>query len=515
MPFTLLPVARGKAVANNPTRVHELARELGVSSKEILQQLSELGEFVKSASSRVEAPVARRLREIYRQGTVEVQLEIGETSTHRRRVRARPRQPAPSEGSVDETRVSAIPDAVPRVVMHRIEQMAHWHDVEEVISACRKAVRESLPLVLDVSQTEAVFPNGCVPIAAVVEHYKQAGLSVSLKGESGRVLTSSFRNPIEATVDNLAARPLMNKVWVYLDEDQVGPLTNALIHLLQKTVEMEDGVQDALNFCLYEVLDNVFQHSGSRSGFFMANVAPRSKRLSLAIADTGIGVFNSFKPSKYNPPSHFDALTLAIQSGVTSTGDKRGNGLYALKGTVERNRGRLILRSGPGHLAIVGDKVTGNDRISSPVIDRVNQGFFLDWQLQLDTPVSLDDVLGMGRANFPLENLENDDGEHVIFIADHEAGTGTRKAAEQLRLFLVNSLHLGAPYLVLDFTGVTVVSASFADEVIGKLADEYGMIRFPHHFRLRSMNQTIANLLDRAIRLRVSTEPPTAIERER
>ena len=44
-------------------RVHELAKELGVTSKEVLARLSEQGEFVKSASSTVEAPVARRLRE--------------------------------------------------------------------------------------------------------------------------------------------------------------------------------------------------------------------------------------------------------------------------------------------------------------------------------------------------------------------------------------------------------------------------------------------------------------------
>jgi translation initiation factor IF-2 len=44
-------------------RVHELAKELGVSSKDVLAKLQELGEFVKSASSTVEAPVVRKLRE--------------------------------------------------------------------------------------------------------------------------------------------------------------------------------------------------------------------------------------------------------------------------------------------------------------------------------------------------------------------------------------------------------------------------------------------------------------------
>ena len=44
-------------------RVHELARELGVESKIILSTLKDMGEYVKSASSSVEAPVVRRLKE--------------------------------------------------------------------------------------------------------------------------------------------------------------------------------------------------------------------------------------------------------------------------------------------------------------------------------------------------------------------------------------------------------------------------------------------------------------------
>ena len=44
-------------------RVYELAKELGVESKVVLTKLQELGEFVRSASSTIEAPVARRLVE--------------------------------------------------------------------------------------------------------------------------------------------------------------------------------------------------------------------------------------------------------------------------------------------------------------------------------------------------------------------------------------------------------------------------------------------------------------------
>ncbi|MFD1339954.1 translation initiation factor IF-2 N-terminal domain-containing protein, partial [Microbacterium lemovicicum] len=42
--------------------MHEIASELGVDSKVALAKLKELGEFVKSPSSTIEPPVARKLR---------------------------------------------------------------------------------------------------------------------------------------------------------------------------------------------------------------------------------------------------------------------------------------------------------------------------------------------------------------------------------------------------------------------------------------------------------------------
>ena len=46
-------------------RVHELAKQLGMESKVVLAKLQEMGEFVRSASSTVEAPVVRKLIELY------------------------------------------------------------------------------------------------------------------------------------------------------------------------------------------------------------------------------------------------------------------------------------------------------------------------------------------------------------------------------------------------------------------------------------------------------------------
>ncbi|WP_279192466.1 translation initiation factor IF-2 N-terminal domain-containing protein, partial [Corynebacterium stationis] len=46
-------------------RVHELAKQLGITSKELLGTLKEQGEFVKTASSTIEPPVVKKMRAHY------------------------------------------------------------------------------------------------------------------------------------------------------------------------------------------------------------------------------------------------------------------------------------------------------------------------------------------------------------------------------------------------------------------------------------------------------------------
>ncbi|HZG89782.1 MAG TPA: translation initiation factor IF-2 N-terminal domain-containing protein, partial [Pseudonocardia sp.] len=89
-------------------RVHELAKELGISSKQVLSKLQDLGEYVKSPSSTVEAPVARKLRESVSGG--------GDSGGARRPGGGRPRPgggPAPRPTAVPSRPVGANGGPVP------------------------------------------------------------------------------------------------------------------------------------------------------------------------------------------------------------------------------------------------------------------------------------------------------------------------------------------------------------------------------------------------------------------
>ncbi|WP_205327688.1 translation initiation factor IF-2 [Glycomyces sp. YM15] len=93
-------------------RVHELAKELGTTSKELLSRLGDMGEFVKSASSTVEAPVARRLRQEYdaAQGAPAASAGKTESPTPEPAKAAAPKGPrpaAPSPSKIMQAKVEA------------------------------------------------------------------------------------------------------------------------------------------------------------------------------------------------------------------------------------------------------------------------------------------------------------------------------------------------------------------------------------------------------------------------
>ncbi|KFJ05382.1 translation initiation factor IF-2 [Bifidobacterium tsurumiense] len=77
-------------------RVYELAKELGVESKTVLEKLKDMGEFVKSASSTVEAPVVRKLKAAFpKQGGAAKETHQG-APTHAAPKPAKPEASTPS-----------------------------------------------------------------------------------------------------------------------------------------------------------------------------------------------------------------------------------------------------------------------------------------------------------------------------------------------------------------------------------------------------------------------------------
>ncbi|WP_344295872.1 translation initiation factor IF-2 N-terminal domain-containing protein, partial [Streptomyces synnematoformans] len=76
-------------------RVYELAKEFGVESKVVMAKLQELGEFVRSASSTIEAPVVRKLTDAFQSGNGSAAAKpAGKPAAPKKKAAAKPGAPA-------------------------------------------------------------------------------------------------------------------------------------------------------------------------------------------------------------------------------------------------------------------------------------------------------------------------------------------------------------------------------------------------------------------------------------
>ncbi|UQV53402.1 translation initiation factor IF-2 [Corynebacterium pseudodiphtheriticum] len=71
-------------------RVHELAKQLGITSKELLATLKEKGEFVKTASSTIEPPVVKKMRAHYEQNAANETGGAAQAATQKPQNQAKP-----------------------------------------------------------------------------------------------------------------------------------------------------------------------------------------------------------------------------------------------------------------------------------------------------------------------------------------------------------------------------------------------------------------------------------------
>lgn len=124
-------------------------------------------------------------------------------------------------------------------------------------------------------------------------------------------------------------------------------------------------VQQMLDYCLSEIMDNVLNHSSypavyKGKGLCCAQLFPATNEIRLIICDTGVGIhkaLSSSPNSKYRSVSEEEALALCIQNGVTN-GEGLGFGLFASSEFIKKNGGEMIIYSGNYYCVVKEGKAT-------------------------------------------------------------------------------------------------------------------------------------------------------------
>jgi anti-sigma regulatory factor (Ser/Thr protein kinase) len=261
----------------------------------------------------------------------------------------------------------------------------------------------------------------------------------------------------------------------------------------------------ALEWALTEITDNVLNHAESPVGGIMQVMTfPKRRRAEFFVCDAGITIARSLRSGRPDIRDDTSALRAAIEEGVTRNAKtNQGNGLFGTfkccevsGGEFDVISGAVSLRHRPGQLTV--------ERTTIPY-----EGTYVRASIGYDYDRLLEDALVFrGRAHDPsydyVERAYKLEGEHVSFSVKNELRAfGSREAGQLARTKVENLMDRYRTPVEFDFSGIKLISSSFADEVFGKLFGELGPIRFGQLCRFKNVDSTVQGLIDRAISQRL------------
>ena len=348
-----------------------------------------------------------------------------------------------------------------------------------------------------------IFPNMMAPLASMFCFLESVNVKAKIHNNHRTFAESYSHSPIRCLEREKRTEP-SNVVWEYRSASELELLIEWVVSNLYRKVPSQKNTLLALEYCLSEIMDNVLRHSKDQAGFFMYSLQRGDQRISVAIADQGIGIKRSFSNTSYRPLSASDAITLAMKKGVTSSPEGAGNGLWTTTEIITKNTGQLTITSGGG--AIYYNKSLGkvDTYDNAPTIDPDWPGTNLDFQLDFDNAVDFSSLWGdlPSPINTRAEHLENSDDQLVLLIKDQSFGTSTRESGRDVRVLAANLLRTHHTDLLLDFTGVTMISSSYADELVAKLYTDNTIENVHNRLKVTGANDTIELVMADAIRSR-------------
>ena len=342
-------------------------------------------------------------------------------------------------------------------------------------------------------------PHYVVPAFALIDYYRSLGRRIDVFFPEHSTIESCFKN-------GSLERPF-GSVWRFDNQDVLLELFDATQKAIMKLPNVGKGFKTAFGWCLSEVMDNVLQHSQEKSGlssvgYLMIQYVHDERLLKCCVFDLGIGLYESFLGTKYNPQTPADAVGLAVMPNVTS-GNGQGNGLYGLKEIVKQSdNGRLEIRSAGAKYLLEN----GEERVE--IAWRI-PGFSgttsVDFQIYFENEFSIDTVFPDRAAGVDLwmENHEVADNVVRLSVLEIVKGTVSRDFGREMRNVVENIIENEHKRVIIDFAGVEMCSSAFVDELIGKLLEKYQFVKFMNLIDLVGVSGLNALLIDHSIRQRL------------
>ncbi len=396
-----------------------------------------------------------------------------------------------------------------------------------------KAVRDFVPalydalnrgftdLVLDFRSTTRAYADAILPIICLVDHRRRRGNtfkvllpeSVNLRQLFLNANWAHFLDAEHPKVDMSHPQHLALRRYTTHAEQQDG--VNAALDVALRNMDLRRDVISALEWSLNEITDNVLNHAqADQGGLLQVSTFRDEHKIKFVVGDGGRGVPVAMREAFPTLRNDVEALEEAMKSGVTSIPDSgQGNGLAGSLRIATYAEGSFKISSGKGQIAVYRDARGGEYRPRKTRFpgDMRFPGTLVMAELRTDADFAIEEALALDGTPRPpaadIVDLQYGGAEDhlVVCIQEESIGFGTRHAGVELRTKCRNLLNAEpTKRLVLDWSGVPMISSSFADEALGKLFIELGPTQFGTRIASVGTEPLVRSLIDRAILQRVA-----------
>jgi len=380
-------------------------------------------------------------------------------------------------------------------------------------------IRGYRDIVLDFVDCSFTHAPPMVALICDCLRYRDQGIDFALVGPSDISLNHLFINSNwarfldpERFSKSYYAPAKHNPVTQFNTAEEHSGIVNRVIDTLLASMSgFTRAHLSAIEWSLNEIMDNVLVHAHSPAGGIVQVTAIKNKkRVEFVVGDCGVGIASSLRQASNVISSDVDALSQAIQEGVTR--DRKigqGNGLY---GTY-----RLAVSSA-GNFSIYSNSATLYYAESSGMHSKYEpipfNGAVVTCGIDYSNELLLGEALKFRDRSFePVDYIQmkyetDQDGTVLFQVIQEAASVGSRMAGAPVRNKLANLIRVtGAKQILVDFRGVAMISSSFADEVFGKIFVEVGAIEFSTKLRFVNLDPTVRKLIDRSVMQRAALGP--------
>ncbi len=394
---------------------------------------------------------------------------------------------------------------------------ANSYNIKDFDSAVGKFIESGEKhLTLNLESVHRAYPSGILPMIVTIDRLRLFGKTIYVKLPSNSNTRKLFRSVNWAHYlapeqfeksESVHDRHLVTRNFDDANNQKliVDDFMDVILRNMQVPLDIISGLEWSIN----EITDNVLNHSKSKvGGYIQASTYPKNNLIVFAIVDGGIGILKSMQEGFPNLRKDLDAIGEAIKAGVTRNPKfGQGNGLAGTLRVTTMTGGSFDITSGTGRLI-----VTPNETKRKMLGLGKFKGTIINGQVKITDDFSIIKALDFGKgtdytpSNIIETQYEKEDEDCLVLKMSNEStGFGTRRSGYQIRTKIFNLLNSKKDYpLVIDWSGIPIISSSFADEVIGKLFLKLGAISFSARIRNISMEEIVRNLLDKAVAQRLT-----------